>query len=128
MGSCRRSVQTHLNFRVKKYHRCFTPLLNLKPQRKCICVSFSIISPKKPNSAKRRIVKLSIRKLKRRVLAQIPGPGLTHGLKPYSRVLIRGGRTRDLIGIRYRVLRGVLDAAPVVGRKTSRSKYGVKRF
>ena len=83
-------------------------------------------SPKKPNSAKRRVAKVFIFSIKKRIRAQVPGEGIG-GLQKFSRVLIRGGHTRDLPGIRYRIIRGKLDSQPLFNRRKARSKYGVKK-
>jgi len=108
--------------RVRKKHRSRVGNLKKCPQRKGMCLQVVKEKPKKPNSAKRSVVKLRLT-TGRKVRAQIPGEG--HNLVRYKRVLIRGGRTRDLPGIRYRVIRGVLDCFPVSARRQSRSKYGV---
>eukprot|EP00775_Hariotina_reticulata_P013860 gene13860-13982_t len=94
------------------------------PQRKGICVRVYTAAPKKPNSANRAVCKVALSS-GIKVLAYIPGEG--HNLQEHSLVLLRGGRTKDLPGVRYRVVRGVYDASPVKDRKKSRSKYGVKR-
>lgn len=113
------------NYRLKKYHRCRTVALRKCPQKKGVVLSIFITSPKKPNSAKRQIIKLKLStgKITR---ASIPGAKVVHGVKQYSRVLIRGGRIRDVIGLRYRVILGIYDAKPFSTRVTARSKYGVK--
>ncbi len=94
------------------------------PQRAGICLQVRVMKPKKPNSAFRRIarVRLSNRK---EVTVYIPGEG--HNLQEHSAVLIRGGRVRDLPGVRYHVVRGVLDCEGVAKRRQGRSKYGAKR-
>jgi small subunit ribosomal protein S12 len=95
------------------------------PQKLGVCLLLiKDAKPKKPNSAKRKIVKLRL-STGRLVRAQLPGG--SPELDKFKRVLIRGGRVRDLPGIRYRVIRGVLDSMPVPNRHTSRSKYGVKK-
>jgi small subunit ribosomal protein S12 len=113
--------------RIGKPFRTKTPALRGCPQKKGIAIRVYIEKPKKPNSAKRRIIKLRLTSTKKKTRATVPGPHDSHNIKPYSRVLIRGGRTRDLIGLKYRVVVGVYDCRPVFIRKTSRSKYGVKR-
>lgn len=108
--------------RKKKLRKSRTTALNGRPQLSGVCVNVFITSPKKPNSALRKIarVKLSTGKV---VNVSIPGEG--HDLTAHSGVLIRGGRCRDVPGISYKIIRGVRDATPVV-RSTSRSKYGCK--
>ena len=102
-----------------------TPALENCPQKKGICIKLVLRTPKKPNSALRRIVKLKLSN-NRKIYAHIPGEG--HSLQAYSTVLIRGGRVRDLPGLKYRLIRGKLDFLGVKDRKTSRSKYGVKNL
>nr|AZL34668.1 ribosomal protein S12 [Hepatozoon canis] len=99
-------------------------ILVKNPQKRGICNKIYTMSPKKPNSAVRKVakVKLSSNKI---VTAYIPGE--KHSLQEYNFVLIRGGRTKDLPGVKYKIIRGPLDASCVVGRSTSRSKYGVKK-
>lgn len=101
-----------------------TPALEECPQRKGVCLRVFRKAPKKPNSAQRRcaLVRLSNGKT---VPTYIPGRG--HTLQEHSVVLVRGGRVKDLPGIKYKVVRGVYDAHGVTGRRTSRSKYGVKK-
>jgi small subunit ribosomal protein S12 len=81
-------------------------------------------TPKKPNSAMRKVAKVRLSS-NRFVTAYIPGEG--HHLQEYSQVLVRGGRTKDLPGVRYKVIRGKLDCTPVKGRITARSKYGIRK-
>lgn len=109
--------------RKTKYKKNKTPALKGKPQVKGICSKIITRTPKKPNSAIRKVakVKLSTRRI---VEAYIPGEG--HNLRAFSAVLVRGGRVPDLPGVRYKNIRGKLDFSGVVDRKTSRSKYGVK--
>jgi len=94
------------------------------PQRRGVCTRVYTTTPKKPNSALRRVAKVRLTN-QREVISYIPGEG--HNLQEHSVVLIRGGRVRDLPGVRYHVLRGVLDTQGVKDRKQSRSKYGAKR-
>lgn len=101
------------------------PALNKCPQKKGICTKLVIRTPKKPNSALRKIVKLRLSNSKR-VYAYIPGEG--HNLQAYSTVIIRGGRVKDLPGIKYHLVRGKLDFSGLKSRKTSRSKYGTKKL
>jgi small subunit ribosomal protein S12 len=100
------------------------PALDKCPQKKGICTKLVIRTPKKPNSALRKIVKLRLSNSKR-VYAYIPGEG--HNLQAYSTVIIRGGRVKDLPGIKYHLVRGKLDFSGLKTRKTSRSKYGAKK-
>jgi len=95
------------------------------PQKKGICLKFIERSPKKPNSAKRKLVLVRLSN-KRRIYATIPG-GKNHNLQEHSLVLIRGGRSKDVPGLRYKLVRGVYDLEGLSGRKSSRSKYGVKK-
>ncbi len=100
------------------------PLLNSCPQKRGVCLNVTTTSPKKPNSALRKIARIR-RSNGEEGTCYIPGEG--HNLQEHSVVLIRGGRVRDLPGVRYHIVRGVLDTAGVANRKQSRSKYGVKR-
>lgn len=108
------------------------PALDLCPQRRGVCIQVMTRTPKKPNSALRKVAKVRLTNGKE-VIAYIPGEG--HSLQEHSIVLIRGGRVKDLPGVRYHIVRGILDAAGAVGpsntnklnRNVSRSKYGVKR-
>jgi small subunit ribosomal protein S12 len=113
--------------RSKKYHKCRTPALKHCPQKKGVILNIVIITPKKPNSAKRHIAKLRLSSGKR-IRASIPGEfdSKNKPLKQYSKVLVRGGRIRDIIGLRYKIILGQFDAKPFYKRRTSRSKYGVK--
>lgn len=115
----------HKNKRKRKYHRVHCPPLKGCPQKKGVCVRVYKESPKKPNSAQRSIAKILLFSTNRNVRAQIPGEG--HELQKFSRVLIRGGRVRDLPGIRCRVIRGKLDCKPVRKRCSSISKYGLSK-
>lgn len=102
-----------------------TPALDKCPQKKGICTKLVLRTPKKPNSALRKLAKLRLTN-KKSVYAYIPGEG--HNLKEYSTVIIRGGRVKDLPGVKYHIVRGILDFAGLSKRKTSRSKYGTKRL
>jgi small subunit ribosomal protein S12 len=110
--------------RVPKKRRSKSPALQQCPQRRGVCVQVKTKKPKKPNSAQRRVawVRLSTGQ---EVIAYIPGEG--HNLQEHSIVLVRGGRVKDLPGVRYHIVRGTLDCAAVKDRKQSRSKYGAKR-
>ncbi len=101
-----------------------SPVLDSCPQKRGVCLQVKTMTPKKPNSALRKIARVRLSNGKE-VTVYIPGEG--HNLQEHSIVLIRGGRVRDLPGVRYHVLRGVLDASGVEERRRSRSKYGTKR-
>ncbi len=101
-----------------------SPVLDRCPHKRGVCLQVKTMTPKKPNSALRKIARTRLSN-GREVTVYIPGEG--HNLQEHSIVLIRGGRVRDLPGVRYHVLRGVLDASGVDGRRRSRSKYGAKR-
>lgn len=105
-------------------HRTKSPALVACPQRRGVCTRVSTTTPKKPNSALRKIARVNLTS-GHEVTAYIPGVG--HNLQEHSIVLIRGGRVKDLPGVRYHIIRGVLDTAGVEGRRQSRSKYGAKR-
>ncbi|WP_100066088.1 30S ribosomal protein S12 [Miniphocaeibacter massiliensis] len=94
------------------------------PQRRGVCTSVRTVTPKKPNSALRKVAKVRLTN-GMEVTAYIPGIG--HNLQEHSVVLIRGGRVKDLPGVRYHIVRGALDTAGVADRKQGRSKYGAKR-
>jgi small subunit ribosomal protein S12 len=100
------------------------PAMEQNPQKRGVCTRVYTTTPKKPNSALRKVAKIRLTN-QREVISYIPGEG--HNLQEHSVVLIRGGRVRDLPGVRYHVLRGVLDTQGVKDRKKSRSKYGAKR-
>ncbi len=110
--------------RVVQRRRSKSIALERCPQKRGVCLQVRTMTPKKPNSALRKIarVRLSNRK---EVTVYIPGEG--HNLQEHSIVLVRGGRIRDLPGVRYQVIRGALDCAGVEGRKQSRSRYGAKK-
>lgn len=110
--------------RIKKIKRIKKPALMKNPQRKGVCLKVYTRAPKKPNSALRKLVKVRLTNLID-VIAYIPGEG--HNLQEHSMVLIKGGRVKDLPGVKYRVIRGKLDVQGVLNRKTSRSKYGTKK-
>jgi len=110
--------------RKKKIFKPKTPALHRCPQRRGICVKIFIRTPKKPNSAQRKVVKFKISK-KKTIEVYIPGIG--HNLQQYSVGLMRGGRVPDLPGVKYKLIRNKYDFRPVQGRKTSRSMYGVKK-
>ena len=101
-----------------------SPSLDSCPQRRGVCTRVYTTTPKKPNSALRKVAKVRLTN-KQEVIAYIPGEG--HNLQEHSIVLVRGGRVKDLPGVRYHIVRGSLDTAGVEGRKQQRSKYGAKR-
>ncbi|MDR2937402.1 MAG: 30S ribosomal protein S12 [Prevotellaceae bacterium] len=101
-----------------------SPALNSCPQRRGVCVRVYTTTPKKPNSAMRKVARVRLTNT-REVNAYIPGEG--HNLQEHSIVLVRGGRVKDLPGVRYHLVRGSLDASGVEGRRQSRSCYGAKR-
>lgn len=109
--------------RKSKIRRLKTPALSKCPQRKGICLKVFTRTPKKPNSALRKVTRVRLTN-KMRVNAYIPGEN--HTLQEYSTVLMRGGRVKDLPGVKYHLIRGCYDFTGVVNRKTSRSKYGRK--
>ena len=110
--------------RAKKRSKLKTPALTGAPQKRGVCTRVSTVTPRKPNSALRKIARVRLTN-GLEVGTYIPGEG--HNLQEHSVVLIRGGRVKDLPGVRYHIIRGTLDAAGVNERKQSRSKYGAKR-
>ncbi len=102
-----------------------SPILEECPQKRGVCLSVTTTSPKKPNSALRKIAKVKLASNGMEGTVYIPGIG--HNLQEHSVVLIRGGRVKDLPGVRYHIIRGTLDTAGVKDRKQARSKYGAKR-
>ena len=112
--------------RILKKKKKKTPALDYCPQKKGICIKLVLRTPRKPNSALRKLAKLKLSN-KKVVYAYIPGEG-ENNLQEYSNVLIRGGRVKDLPGIKYHLIRGKLDLLGLKNRKTSRSKYGTKNI
>ncbi|KAA0258478.1 30S ribosomal protein S12 [Deferribacter autotrophicus] len=110
--------------RKKVVKKTKSPALQGNPQKRGVCVRVYTTTPKKPNSALRKVARVRLTNGVE-VTAYIPGIG--HNLQEHSVVLIRGGRVKDLPGIRYKIIRGALDAAGVADRKQSRSKYGAKK-
>ena len=110
--------------RENKTYKSKSPILQGGPQKRGVCLSVKTLTPKKPNSAMRKIARV-------RLTSGIEGtayiPGIGHNLQEHSVVLIRGGRVRDLPGVRYHIIRGTLDAAGVAKRMQARSLYGAKR-
>jgi len=110
--------------RAKTVKKSKSPILQANPQKRGVCLSVKTQTPKKPNSALRKIARV-------RLTNGIEGtcyiPGIGHNLQEHSVVLIRGGRVRDLPGVRYHIIRGTLDASGVENRRQARSLYGAKR-
>jgi small subunit ribosomal protein S12 len=133
---CRRSDQTNeVSFvptiqqlvrqgRSSKVTKSKTPALKGSPQRRGVCTRVYTTTPKKPNSALRKVARVRLNS-GIEVTAYIPGEG--HNLQEHSIVLVRGGRVRDLPGVRYKIIRGALDAVGVKNRKQARSRYGAKK-
>lgn len=111
--------------RKKVVKKTKTPALKSNPQQRGVCVRVYTTTPKKPNSALRKVARVRLTN-GMEVTAYIPGVG--HNLQEHSVVLIRGGRVKDLPGVRYKIIRGTLDTAGVDARKQSRSKYGAKKI
>ena len=110
--------------RVKPRYKSKSPVLESNPQKRGVCLIVKTMTPKKPNSALRKIARVRLSS-GRETTAYIPGEG--HNLQEHSIVLVRGGRVRDLPGVRYHIVRGALDTLGVNGRKRSRSLYGAKK-
>ena len=101
-----------------------SPALKANPQKRGVCVRVYTTTPKKPNSALRKVARV---KLVNGIEVTAYIPGIGHNLQEHSIVLLRGGRTKDLPGVRYKIIRGALDTAGVVNRKQGRSRYGAKK-
>ena len=110
--------------RVSKIRKSTAPALKSNPQKRGVCVRVYTTTPKKPNSALRKVARV---RLTNGLVVTSYIPGVGHNLQEHSVVLIRGGRVKDLPGVRYHIVRGSLDLAGVKGRMKSRSKYGAKR-
>lgn len=110
--------------RTKAANKSKSVALTSCPQRRGVCTKVYTTTPKKPNSAMRKVAKVRLTN-KEEIIAYIPGEG--HNLQEHSIVLVRGGRVKDLPGVRYHIIRGALDTAGVDGRRQRRSKYGAKR-
>ena len=110
--------------REKRTTKSGSPILQKCPQKRGVCLQVRTLTPKKPNSALRKIARVRLTNMTEGT-CYIPGIG--HNLQEHSVVLIRGGRVRDLPGVRYHIVRGALDAAGVAKRMQARSKYGAKR-
>jgi|TARA_B110000967_G_C18877961_1_gene559477 small subunit ribosomal protein S12 len=102
-----------------------SPSLGSSPQKKGVCQKVYTVTPRKPNSALRKVAKVWLQN-KKRVIAYIPGEN--HNLQEYSSVLVRGGNVKDLPGVKYKIIRGKFDSLGVKDRKNGRSKYGTKKF
>ena len=112
------------NKRIKQSKRNKVPALQKQPLKRGVCVKVYTTTPKKPNSAMRKVARVRLTN-GTEINAYIPGEG--HNLQEHSIVLVRGGRVKDLPGVRYHIVRGALDTAGVEGRLQRRSKYGAKR-
>lgn len=112
------------NGRVSAKKKSLSPLLKECPQKRGVCLSVTTTTPKKPNSALRKIARV---RLVNKLEGTVYIPGVGHNLQEHSVVLVRGGRVKDLPGVRYHIIRGTLDAAGVAKRKQARSKYGAKK-
>jgi small subunit ribosomal protein S12 len=110
--------------RTKAKYKSKSGALDRCPQRRGVCIRVYTTTPKKPNSALRKVAKIRLTN-KEEIIAYVPGEG--HNLQEHSIVLVRGGRVKDLPGVRYHIVRGTLDTGGVDNRKQSRSKYGTKR-
>jgi small subunit ribosomal protein S12 len=110
--------------RVKKRYKNTAPALQGSPQKRGVCTQVKTTTPKKPNSALRKVARVRLTS-GQEVTAYIPGVG--HNLQEHSIVLVRGGRVKDLPGVRYKIIRGTLDTSGVRDRKQARSRYGAKR-
>ena len=121
--SQRKSKVPHLQYAFNVLKNRPVPLKGGSPFKQGVCIKVGTMTPKKPNSALRKFARVRLSN-GQEVTAHIPGEG--HNLQEHSIVLVRGGRVKDLPGVRYRVVRGILDTQGVQGRKQSRSVYGVK--
>ena len=121
MPTIQQLIRTSRQHKVKKSK---SPALMASPFRRGVCLQVRTMTPKKPNSALRKIARVRLSN-KVEVTSYIPGEG--HNLQEHSIVLVRGGRVKDLPGVRYHIVRGTLDASGVTKRKKSRSKYGAKK-
>jgi small subunit ribosomal protein S12 len=110
--------------RIKKRYKMSAPALQGSPQKRGVCTQVKTTTPKKPNSALRKVARV---RLTNGIEVTTYIPGIGHNLQEHSIVLIRGGRVKDLPGVRYHVVRGSLDSVGVANRKQGRSKYGAKR-
>lgn len=119
------TIQQLVRFgRKPKKRKSKSPALEGSPQKRGVCIRVYTTTPKKPNSALRKVAKVRLSN-GREVIAYIPGEG--HNLQEHSVVMVRGGRVKDLPGVKYHIVRGKYDTAGVEGRRSSRSLYGTKR-
>jgi small subunit ribosomal protein S12 len=119
---CKKKIR---KFEIKK--KSSAPMLHGCPQKKGICQRVFACAPKKPNSASRKVVSVLLA-FSKRVAVHCHIPGVRHSLQQYSTVLVRGGRAKDLPGVKYRLVRGKFDLKRVFDRYKARSKYGVKKL
>ena len=112
------------NIRTSRRKKIKKLLLYKAPQKKATCIKVFVVSPKKPNSASRKVVKVVLSN-KKKTFCHIPG--IKHSLQKYSTILFRGGNVRDLPGIKYRLIRNKFDLKQVYDRKKARSKYGIPK-
>ena len=110
--------------RVRQVKKSQSAMLDKCPQKRGVCLSVTTTTPKKPNSAVRKIARV---RLVNGMEATVYSPGIGHSLQEHSVVLVRGGRVKDLPGVRYHIIRGTLDTAGVAKRNQARSKYGAKK-
>ncbi len=110
--------------RTTKEKKSMSPMLESSPQKRGVCLSVTTTTPKKPNSAVRKIARV---RLVNGMEGTVYIPGVGHSLQEHSVVLVRGGRVKDLPGVRYHIVRGTLDTSGVAKRMQARSKYGAKR-
>lgn len=110
--------------REKQIKKSQTPMMEKCPQKRGVCLSVTTTTPKKPNSAVRKIARV---RLVNGMEGTVYIPGIGHNLQEHSVVLVRGGRVKDLPGVRYHIIRGTLDTAGVAKRNQARSKYGAKK-
>lgn len=111
--------------RLPKPKKSRSAALRKCPQKRAVCVKVFTTNPKKPNSAKRKVTRVLLRKFNKKITIAIPGKG--HSLQKHSKVLVRGGNSADLPVVRCKAVRGKLDLKPLFGCKHKRSKYGIKK-
>ena len=112
------------NARQDRTYKSKSPILDENPQKRGVCLSVTTTTPKKPNSAMRKIARV---RLVNKMEGTVYIPGMGHNLQEHNVVLVRGGRVKDLPGVRYHIIRGALDASGVAKRMQARSKYGAKK-
>ena len=112
------------NCRQDRVYKSKSPILEENPQKRGVCLSVTTTTPKKPNSALRKIARV---RLVNKMEGTVYIPGMGHNLQEHNVVLVRGGRVKDLPGVRYHIIRGALDASGVAKRNQARSKYGTKK-